>query len=373
MLRYLFLSLLFFPSVAFAQFKISGKIVNTNDKKPVANASVFLNNASVGNKTTDNGSFTLNNVRPGQYDLIVSIVGYQTYSQTIMINNANIVLPQINLIPKTIELAEVKVKPDPNWANYYSIFKRQFLGTNANAAQCKILNADLLDFQYDKNTHVLEASSYDFLVVENKALGYVVKYKLNTFSFDPNKGFTYYDGVSVFENMKGTNGQMRKWKKHQQDAYVGSPMHFLRSIISNQLSSQGFQILKLIRKANPEYRGGPFDSKNKYIQMLVKQPLNLNDFAKRTDKPGLYALDFKDCLYIMYNKKNSGTSGDIYRPLDMPDYATSIATLDEHETYSFFDNNGIITNPRSIIFEGDWAVYRFAEMLPVDYELETGK
>ena len=52
----------------------------------------------------------------------------------------------------------------------------------------------------------------------------------------------------------------------------------------------------------------------------------------------------------------------------MPDYATSIATLDEHEAYAFFDNNGIISNPRSIIFEGDWGIYRMAEMLPVNYE-----
>ncbi|MGF7041452.1 carboxypeptidase-like regulatory domain-containing protein [Mucilaginibacter lappiensis] len=368
MLRFSFLFIFLLPSICFAQLKITGKIVNADDKKPVANASVFLNNASTGNKTANDGTFTLNNVRPGQYDLIVSIVGYETHSQSILVNNSNINLPEIALKSKTIELNEVKIKPDPNWERYYTQFKRQFLGTTANAAQCRILNPDILDFQYDKKTHTLEASSYDFLEIENKALGYVIKYKLNTFSYDANKGFMYYDGVSVFEDMKGNNGKIRKWQKRRQDAYLGSPMHFLRSIVSNRLTPEGFEVLKLIRKPNPEYKGGLFDNKNKYIQMLVKQPLNLSEFAKRTDNAGLYALGFTDCLYIMYNKKNSGTSGDIYRPLDMPDYATSIATLDEHEAYAFFDNNGIINNPRSIIFEGDWGIYRMAEMLPVNYE-----
>jgi hypothetical protein len=108
--------------------------------------------------------------------------------------------------------------------------------------------------------------------------------------------------------------------------------------------------------------------------MLVKQPLDINDFAKRTDQPGLFALDFKDCLYVVYNKKSADNSLDVYRPLDVPSsYATSILTFDEHETYVFFDNNGIMNNPHNAIFEGDWATYRFAEMLPVDYEPQRVK
>jgi uncharacterized membrane protein len=133
MLRFSLLFILLLPSVCFAQLKITGKIVNTDDKKPVANASVFLNNASIGNKTANDGTFILNNVRPGQYDLIVSIVGYERHSQSILVNSSNINLPEIALKPKTIELNEVKIKPDPNWERYYAQFKHQFLGTTANA------------------------------------------------------------------------------------------------------------------------------------------------------------------------------------------------------------------------------------------------
>ncbi|MGN8071289.1 carboxypeptidase-like regulatory domain-containing protein [Mucilaginibacter sp. SG564] len=365
MQKFLLLLILLSPSFCFAQLKISGKVINLNDKKPIPDASVFLNNASAGNKTSADGSFVLGNVRPGQYDLIVSVIGYETYNKTISVVNSNVIMPEIALLPKTIELKEVKIKPNPDWGKYYDIFKHQFLGTSANAAQCKILNPDQLDLEFDAKTRILQASSYDFLEIENKALGYKIKYKLNQFTYDPTKGFLYYDGISVFEDLAGSSSKMRKWKKKRQTAYLGSPMHFLRTIITNQLLQEGFEVFKLMRKPNPEYKGGPFDSKNKYLQTLIKQPLDVNAFAKRTDQPGLFALSFNDCLYIMYNKKANSNPD---RTPDASDVATSIATLDEHEAYAFFDNNGIIHNPRSIVFEGDWTSYRFAEMLPVDYE-----
>lgn len=50
----------------------------------------------------------------------------------------------------------------------------------------------------------------------------------------------------------------------------------------------------------------------------------------------------------------------------MPNNATTIISFDE--PYAFFDNNGIVANPHSVIYEGDWGISRVAEMLPVDYE-----
>jgi hypothetical protein len=38
------------PVSCFAQFTVSGRVLNQADKKAVANASVFLSNSSVGNK-----------------------------------------------------------------------------------------------------------------------------------------------------------------------------------------------------------------------------------------------------------------------------------------------------------------------------------
>jgi hypothetical protein len=373
MLKHLLLLLLILPSLCFAQVQISGKIINADDKKPVANASVFLNNAIVGDKTADDGTFTLRNVKPGQYTFIVTAIGFETHSITLMAGTANISLPEISLAPKTIMLEEVNIKPDPNRQRNYDDFKRLFLGTSANAAQCKILNPDVVDVDFDSKTMVLSASSRDdFIEVENKALGYLIKYKLTAFSFDAKRMF-YYEGISVFQELKGSKGQQRKWQKNRMTAYLGSSMHFLRSVISEQPDKDGFEVLRLVRKPNPDYKEGRMGANNyKYSQSLyTKPPLTPADFAHTTDQAGLFAIGFTNCLYVIYKNKRVETDLSIYHPIEVPNYPVTILAFEE--PYAFFDHNGIITNPHSIIFEGDWGASRVAEMLPVDYEPEVGK
>ncbi len=369
----IFLILLITPCFCQAQINISGKVTNADDKKPVPNASVFLNNAIVGDKTADDGTFKLTNVKPGQYTFIVTAIGYETYSVNVMAADKNIILPQISLTPKTIILQEVNIKPDPNRQRNYNDFKRLFLGTSPNAEQCKILNPDVVDVDFDAKTMILSATSNDdFIEVENKALGYLLKYKLTKFSYEP-KGIFYYEGLSVFQELKGSKSQQRKWAKRRAAAYLGSSMHFLRSVINSQTDKEGFEVLRLTRKPNPDYKAGRLGNNNfKYIQSLyIKQPLAANDFAKRTDQEGLFALGYTDCLYVIYKKKRVETDLSVYHPLDVPNYPVTILAFDE--PYAFFDRNGVISNPHSVVFEGDWANSRMAELLPVDYEVVTGK
>ncbi|MEO3404001.1 carboxypeptidase-like regulatory domain-containing protein [Mucilaginibacter sp. CAU 1740] len=363
MRKYLLLLLLLLPGIGFAQLKITGKVINMTDTKPVPNASVFLNNAQVGNKTADDGTFTLSNVKPGKYDFIISVVGYETYTYSLQVNASNVDLGTITIIPKTFQLNEVKIRPDPNRERYYTIFRRQFLGTSANANDCKILNSDVLDFDYDENTHVLKATSHDFMEIENKALGYRIKYKLTNFNYTSSIQLLYYEGISTFEEMNGSYRQKRKWNRLRQYAYLGSPMHFYRSAIKGTLDSENFIVRRLIRKPNPAYRGGP---NNKYLQSLINTPLQRPEFFMFTDKEGLYAIGCTDCLYVMYTKRGQNPSNVIFKPIDMPDNATTIIAFDE--PHAFFDSNGIVANPHSIIYEGDWGESRVADLLPVDYE-----
>ena len=64
------------PLGCFAQFTISGRILNQADTKPVANASVFLSNSTIGAKTSVDGSFILHNVKPGK-STVISIIGFK--------------------------------------------------------------------------------------------------------------------------------------------------------------------------------------------------------------------------------------------------------------------------------------------------------
>ncbi|RFZ85499.1 carboxypeptidase-like regulatory domain-containing protein [Mucilaginibacter terrenus] len=358
-----FLTLLFLlPLVCLGQITISGKLVNATNNSPVADASVFLSNATVGGKSAADGTFILRNVRPGQYELVVTVVGYETHRQTVMAAAESIALADIKLTPKTNELKEVVVRPDPDRANNYRIFKEEFLGMSKLAKECKILNPDVVDLDFDKTTRKLTGSSSEFIEIENKALGYKIKYLLSTFVKDYKAGSLYFEGSALFEEMKGSEKQKKRWLKNRWIAFEGSSMHFLRSIVRNDVQATGFEALRLIRKLNPDYHG----IGDKYIQTLINKPLPVTDYASLTDVKGIFALRYTDCLYLMYTKiRDNSPDNNPIQSLSMPNYLTSILTLTP--PYTLFDSNGVILNPSSVGFEGNWGKSRVAEMLPVDY------
>lgn len=374
--RLLLLPLL--PLTAQAQFMVSGKVIGAVNNKPVPNASVFLSDASVGTRTDSTGTFRLYHVKKGQYDLVVSCIGFETYHKVLMMNGEAIILPEISLLPKTTQLKEVKIKYDPNHKAHLEQFKQEFLGHSANARQCSILNPEIIDLDYDKKADRITGSTDDFLIIENKALGYRIKYLLKTFLCDPVR-VNYY-GSSTFELMKGTPPQEKKWEDNRLKAYMGSNMQFLRSCITNTSQEEGFAIFPLTRKINTDRPNdslvnikvkmfGNFSNSGtmfmdslaywrgkkalpKIIQQLHNDSVLVpENFVKLTAKTGIYAIGYPECLYITntHNIKQF-----------------NIVTF--NAPYAFFDNNGVVLNPEAYVMEGYWATQRIAELLPVDYE-----
>src|SRR5579872_3343453 len=243
------------PLSCLAQLTITGHIVNHADLRPVPNASVFLKNTTIGCKAGDDGKFTLTHLKTGKYQLIVSVVGFDLYRQDIEINNTSIVLPDIEIISKGIDLKEVRIKPDGNWHRNFEWFKQAFLGKSELAKDCKIVNPDVLTLNYDEAKHCLTASSYDFLVIENQALGYRIKYLLNNFakdSVDNNVQRIHYEGTILFENMLASGSTVRKWQKKREQVYQGSPMHFFRAVVNDRLQDEGFRVLQYGNYYNPQ-------------------------------------------------------------------------------------------------------------------------
>ena len=382
-----------------AQITISGRILNQANTKPVANASVFLNNATIGDKTAGDGTFVLHNVKPGKFDLVVSIVGFETYNQTIIANADNITLPDILIFPKTIVLKEVSIKPDVNRDRNYEWFKNEFLGTDL-AKECKILNPNVLNLDYDEANGKLTAASYDFLEIENAALGYKIKYLLSDFVMD-NKDTAskkvFYKGSVLFENLKGAPSQEKRWQKNRQEIYENSEMHFLRSAISNRLDEEGFEVQQLSIYANPlrpsdslieakikkykELKPGGINfldslsywvkksRLSKTFQKLLPFPLKDEEIVQQTDQKGVFALGCNnDELYITYNKNRHFHLND--QPGHLNDRNNTEHTLISFNSpIAFFYNNGVLSNPYSVIFYGVWGKDRVAELLPVDYDV----
>ncbi len=90
---------------------LSGSVRDSATGRPMPGISVFLNGTSKGTVTRPDGTFSLGGIPPGRYEIIVSAIGYQTYTLAISTRN----LPQdlrISLHVKAAELAAAN--PDAN-------------------------------------------------------------------------------------------------------------------------------------------------------------------------------------------------------------------------------------------------------------------
>ena len=367
---------------------ITGKVMSADIQIPLAKASVFLSNATFGTATQNDGSFTLANVKPGQYELVVSYVGYDSYHKTIMVNGGTINLDiEMHLKSTTLDVVNITVHKFSK--ENFAMFVKYFIGTSANSAKCRIMNPKSIDLYYNKLDKVLVGHSDDFIIIENRALGYRLKYLLNSFKYDGIKEIISYGGQPLYQDMKGSRSQLAIWRKAREDAYYGSSMHFYRSLITNMVDSNGFRIYHLNRRPNPErppqitlikkmdkYEAeGNIDSLNhwrelyqlhRYIETLDWRPIGTSEISGTTREPGVYGIAFPDCLYVVYTKKLDEVRDDeLYRPLNMPNYMVTILTL--NAKVAFFDSNGVVFSNDTPLYEGSWARNKIAELLPVDY------
>ncbi len=388
---WLILICIFFPFAALAQNGIiSGTVTNAESKKPLPRASVFLGNSAVGSATGDDGKYILSGIRPGQYTLVVSILGYEQYSKTVLVGREPIRL-DIELAQKPLELREVVISSSADWKKNYEAFKKEFIGTDENAKYCEIQNPHVLNLEYNPTKQLLHADADQFLIVENKALGYRVKFLLNDFKIDHISNIISREGQQVFEELPGSEAQKKRWHEKREEAYYGSSMHFLRSLYTDKLKEEGFIIYHLNRSINFErpddqtirqklvwFRDHHMvDSGNYYISLarqskyagesLAQPPLDEFEVVNQDAQRGLFDLHFRNYLYIVYTKKTDDIyNKDLYRPMTaaVSNYAVSVVTLSA--PYAIFDMNGIVV-ANSPLYEGAWARDRLSDMLPVDY------
>lgn len=367
---------------------ITGTVNIKSSKTPLGRASVFLSNATFGTATAEDGTFTLRGVKPGSYELVVTSVGYEDYNQKILVG-PDAVKIIAEMVPKVTELREVVITSGGSWKRNYDNFVKDFLGTSEDARKCRILNPKDLNLLNHKTKKYLEGYSYDFLDIDNWALGYKVKILLKEFKSDHLNNIISWQGKVLFQELPGNARQKEEWAARREQIYYGSSMHFFRSMIHNQMDKDGFVIRILQRKPNPHrpdeeliqqktekfYKAGNRDSLNfwnkladlpRYDEHLIRQPLNIADVVRKTDEPGILAITYPKYLYIQYTRKQETVDfKDLYRPLDMPNFETSVLTL--YSDYALFDMNGVIVSAGSVLNEGHWSLSKVAELLPVDY------
>lgn len=365
-------------------------------------AGVYVSGYKIATVSNNKGDYALQ-LKPGNYDILVQLIGYKALNKNIIISDKSIKIDLI-LEESVTQLNEVTIKPDPNRAHYLAMFRDFFIGTTPNAEQCKMINPNVLLIDYDNEESKLTVKTNQFLIIENQALGYRIKYLVNNFEYSSRTKIIYYEGFPYYEDLKGSARKKKIWAKKRLTAYLGSPQHFFTSLYNGKATEEGFIINKLITQPN---RDKPSDSTiranikrlTKMQEGLLRKTINLNHgdslsyWLRKKNLPDgisilsrspiaqdtlvhirnqhIKSINFTDKLYIIYSKEKEdplfanriGLS--INRPLDMPDYQISTITLQVAPVY-FYENGGIY-NPRAMLFAGYWGWEKIADSVPMDY------
>ena len=361
------------------RFNFTGKVVDEKGES-LPGATVFITNTKWAASTDADGTFKLTGIPRGSYEVLVRMMGFTTFTKVFTFTDRSI---NANLLLKTdaIALAEVKIsaKPDPDRAKYLKIFTQNFIGESDNAKQSRILNPEVIRFNFDKRSGTLTASAVDLIRVKNEGLGYNLNYLLTSFTINERNRLFGYEGKLYFEELQGDEKQKNIWSKKRSTAYYGSARHFLKTIFAGTATAEGFEIYRIpdsdIREARVAYRSGVLRASNLATNF---KPLNPDSLVKTLDenrKIVNLSVQIKDRdtarLYVCYMR--NGEPSQFFNSIGHINIMFQNAQISRiYQVGSgniLLSSDGTVSPEKNLMVEGYWAWQHVADLLP--YEVQN--
>ena len=350
--RILFLPLLLILSlIGSAQFNVNGVVLDSTTREPLNAASVFCQNTTLGTTTNKQGEFALQ-LRSGGYDLIFTYTGYKT--QTIRITGETSRF-EILMIKEDKSLGEVVITSSnevkDGWEKYGSFFLDHFIGSTPNAAKCELKNPEALKFYFLKRSNKLRVLATEPLQIENRALGYNIRYQLDSFIYYYNKNINSYRGYCLYTEMEGNDSLKKVWTSNRRNAYFGSRLQFMRSYYDSTLVEDGWTL-------------GLMDEKDEDKFFKVSNPYDTTYYG---------AIDSSTEVEIWYPRKISVTytkkrpEPEYLKKYNLPKNILLQITYVDLKDAIAIKENGYYYDQRNWVTQGYWTWKNLADELPYDY------
>jgi hypothetical protein len=362
--RYLLLSLLSIISISvLAQdVTVSGTVIN-NNAEPLKGATVFIGGSERIMATDENGRFNFAHVPPGTFQLSAQMIGYAPLTQNIIVKNIPVTV-DMKMQVKSVNLHQVTIGTKKASKKNLKLFTEIFLGQSVNAKQCVILNPEIIDFSTQKGH--LFANSDDFLIIENKRLGYRLHYLLKGFDYSNTIGVVLYHGDCSFEELKGTDEQKKHWAKNRFEAYKGSFMHFLRSAYANNTLENGFITKPMYGYTTYKYGD---DTIRLQDHIIVKNRSVMFDSLLTAIDTNFTSFKFKQPLFITYDPKAAAYfashQSDIKEGASVNEKGSILKLV---TSQAIIDKKGSYTDYHDFFIQGYWASARVGDQLPIEYK-----
>ncbi|MEO6540204.1 MAG: carboxypeptidase-like regulatory domain-containing protein [Ferruginibacter sp.] len=345
-----------------SNYSISGKVIDAATKQPLQAASVFAENTTLGTVTGTEGTFHLK-LPGGGYSIVVTFTGYQTETRRVSAGDAGNNEMVIELKQKEKSLEEFVIKSTnevaDGLAKYGDFFMENFIGKTANSKQCYIKNKEALKFFYYRRAKRLKILATAPLEIVNDALGYTIKYQLDSFVHEYNTQVSIYTGYPLFQEMQSANmAELEKWNAARKIAYNGSILHFMRSMYQKKLAEEGFEIQFIVKNnANKEtsirlkdFYGGMNYIKDDSSNIVEIMP-NQKEVAI------IFKHEGSDQLYVEANPEASSK------------FQLSVVSFLPYESLGI-EQNGFYFEQNDITITGYWAWEKVGDMVPYDFNFK---
>jgi hypothetical protein len=355
-MKFLSLSLLLvlMSALVYAQhWPVQGRVLDADTSQPLPFANVYLNNTTISATTADDGSYSLQRIPPGEYELIVSYVGYEKYQQRIVVKDTSSQLITIRL--KGIQLKDIEITSsrDKKWEKQLDYFKKFFFGPYARLDLIRIVNPYSLNFE-ENNKGVFFATSQEPLEIDNFYLGYHITYTIINFAVTPDA--YSITGNMFFREMLTMDPLLKaRWNENRKQTYEGSVRHFLKSFLQGRVEQSGFKMYAEIGNTHGERSDIFYQNLDKTVKPYIPESGAIDSLREN----GVYKLKLPAKLEVHYlNKKYVGS---IYKDVPHPVSALEVkGTLEVTKA-------GVVVNYSDMTVAGEWSEHRVADALPFDY------
>lgn len=353
LIRFCFLFIFSFITITvFSQITITGNVIDSASQEPLAGASVFAQNTTLGTVTDKEGNFSLT-LKSGGYELIISYTGYISH-QFQVVDNKN-QQTQIALVKEDKTLSEVVIQSSnevfDGWEKYGDFFISHFIGATPFAKQCTIENKDSIRFFYYRRTDKLKVLSTEPIIISNDALGYEMRYQLDSFVYYYKDDLSSYRGTCLFTEKLGTVSQAMVWKANREKAYLGSRMHFMRSVFDSTLKEDGFTVDILNE-----------NDKTKFAR--IANPL-ASQYYTDTDSLDEVELFYPRKISVVYTK--AVPANEYLQQHNLPmDVGVQVSYIDMLNPIAI-KQNGYYYDQQDWVNQGYWSWKNLADLLPYDY------
>jgi len=319
---------------------IKGSVKDLETGEPLPYVNIFISYSTWGTTSDSKGFFELTSIRPGDYELVFSMIGYETVVKIIKINETSDLSIYVLLKKKVYEIDEVKISGNQpeEWFDDLDLFKEKFFGNYSKPIDCKIENQFYIEFNHPSRD-IIAASCSVPLDIKNTTLGYnikceIIKFEYNYFTKTLNTNYKLY-----FSELHEDSSQVsQELRVIREKIYRGSLYYFLQELISGRYVESGFEIYNTVSSRIP---GIKIESTDEILEQ--------NNFDEN------YKLHFDDYLHILYYSDY---------------YLSSESWIELNYPFVTIDQYGYPVEEFAFTLYGSWARRGVSTLLPIDFEID---